>query len=158
MTDPTIMWNRTKLEAFKEVLSKVEGEGAEVFNFEGHEILCAYAEYLVEYLETRLPKSSLESAVQTTLEQIESELPNLKWGLLPVFRTDSHPSDLKVFEGSGRQFRVILTVGSDNDPASFGPQADMAMAVATALLPMAAFNLINLPPELVAKARVGAGV
>lgn len=63
--DPTrhisIIWTPEKLEAFKQefnkTIKKAVADGVSprdaVFKFEGHDVLCAYAAYLIQYLETK---------------------------------------------------------------------------------------------------------
>ncbi len=48
---PEITWDREKLERFKAALAKAKAHGQDVFLFEEHEFLQAYAKYLIEYLE-----------------------------------------------------------------------------------------------------------
>lgn len=60
-TQRLIGWTRALLERFKLKVAEVEAAGGNHFTFtddEGvpHEFLLAYAKYLIEYLEDRLPK------------------------------------------------------------------------------------------------------
>ena len=52
MTD--INWTRPKLEKFKKARASAVARGSESFLFEGQEVLCSYARYLIEYLESVL--------------------------------------------------------------------------------------------------------
>jgi len=47
-----ITWTRQKLKRFKKALKKASKES--VFEFEGHQFVVGYGEYLVEYLEDKL--------------------------------------------------------------------------------------------------------
>jgi hypothetical protein len=47
----SINFTPEKLEAFKKAKAQAEAEGKESFVFEGHEVLCSYAKYVIEYLE-----------------------------------------------------------------------------------------------------------
>lgn len=51
--DPHILWTSEKLDLLRKEISKAKVEGAEVFNFEGHEFFVPYARYLVQFLEGR---------------------------------------------------------------------------------------------------------
>jgi len=48
-----ISWTSGKLALFKKAFSKAVNEEKEVFSFEGHDFLVAYAKYLIEYLSYR---------------------------------------------------------------------------------------------------------
>ncbi len=48
----TLNFTRLKLAQLKAQYDKARMEGHEQFEFEGHEILVAYAKYLIEYLES----------------------------------------------------------------------------------------------------------
>jgi hypothetical protein len=50
----TINWTRPKLEKFKKARASAVARGSESFLFEGQEVLCSYARYLIEYLESVL--------------------------------------------------------------------------------------------------------
>ena len=50
---PVIEWTRPMLERFKKAHKKCTEKS---FMFEGHEYVRDYAKYLIEYLETQLPK------------------------------------------------------------------------------------------------------
>ena len=52
-----MIWTRPLLEQLKKDLAAAVKTKAEVFTFEGHALLPAYARYLVEYLESVLKKS-----------------------------------------------------------------------------------------------------
>jgi len=47
-------FNREKLKQLKRVYAIAVARNKETFMFEGHELLVAYAKYLIEYLEGRL--------------------------------------------------------------------------------------------------------
>lgn len=55
--DPTVMWDRPKLEELKKARTAAVEKGLETFEFEGHEIVVTYARYLIEYLDHRLKPS-----------------------------------------------------------------------------------------------------
>lgn len=52
MTDTN--WTRLKLEKLKKARASAVARGSESFLFEGQEVLCSYAKYLIEYLESVL--------------------------------------------------------------------------------------------------------
>lgn len=52
---PVIEWTRPMLARFKKAYEAVcTGDRNAVFTFEGHEFVCGYAKYLIEYLEGKL--------------------------------------------------------------------------------------------------------
>lgn len=51
-----IYWNKDKLAQFKRAHHACVANGQESFEFEGHPLLAAYAKYLIEFLEGKLPK------------------------------------------------------------------------------------------------------
>jgi len=53
---PVITWTRLKLRCFVTAYGDAQREGVDVFIFDGHEFYTGYAKYLIEFLETRLPK------------------------------------------------------------------------------------------------------
>jgi hypothetical protein len=56
MTQGTINWDRPMLERFKLAYAQHENKHGDTFMFEGHEFVIGYAKYLIEFLETQLPK------------------------------------------------------------------------------------------------------
>jgi len=53
-----IPWDRPMLERFKSALALAPGDKHSVFTFDNNEFVKSYAKYLIEYLETILPKAS----------------------------------------------------------------------------------------------------
>jgi len=53
----TIEWTPEKLANLRKVYDYNVKHGKESFVFEGNEYLVAYAKYLIEYLQTRFPKT-----------------------------------------------------------------------------------------------------
>jgi len=49
----TIQFTPEKATALQKAYDRAVGEGAEVFVFEGQEVVVAYAKYLLEYLKTK---------------------------------------------------------------------------------------------------------
>jgi hypothetical protein len=47
---PTITWNIVKVMKFDKRYMTAKQEGAETFEFDGHEFVTNYAKYLLEYL------------------------------------------------------------------------------------------------------------
>ena len=60
MTDEVITWTPTKLVRFKEAYKKAHEESRDtvndVFTFEDNVFVLSYAKYLIEYLDTVMPK------------------------------------------------------------------------------------------------------
>ena len=55
---PVIVWDRPKLERFKRAYKAARLQsGSDVFQFDGHEFVLDYAKYLIEYLDSELPKA-----------------------------------------------------------------------------------------------------
>lgn len=52
-----IVWDRPKLERFKVAWAKAPGDGDAEFNFDGHPFVKSYAEYLIEYLDKKIPSN-----------------------------------------------------------------------------------------------------
>ena len=52
----SIAWDRPKLTRLKHAIAKAKRNRLEVFTFEDHEYLVAYAKYLIDYLDRVLPK------------------------------------------------------------------------------------------------------
>lgn len=50
----TIAFTPEKLKAFKRAKAEAESAGRDTFIFEGKEVLCAYAKYVIEYLESKM--------------------------------------------------------------------------------------------------------
>jgi len=50
-----VVWDRTKLERFKVVITKANEVHADSIWFDGNQYIVAYALYLIEYLEKELP-------------------------------------------------------------------------------------------------------
>lgn len=50
-TQKTITWTPTKLDKLKKIYNQTKGD---TFEFEGEQLLKAYAKYLIEYLERQL--------------------------------------------------------------------------------------------------------
>jgi len=44
-------WTRPILKRFKEATTKAEREHTDIFTFDGHEFVVAYAKHLIQYLE-----------------------------------------------------------------------------------------------------------
>ena len=56
--EPVIDWDRKKLDRFKKAYKKAKLHPlTDVFTFEGHEFVLAYAKYLIEFLESKLGPS-----------------------------------------------------------------------------------------------------
>ena len=55
MSEKMIAWDRPMLERLKKALDVAVVTGKDTFMFEGNEFVVAYAKYLIEYLETKLP-------------------------------------------------------------------------------------------------------
>lgn len=52
----TVEFDRAKLERLRDALKRAVAVGRDAFTFEGDTYLCSYAKYLVEYLDSRLPR------------------------------------------------------------------------------------------------------
>jgi hypothetical protein len=50
----TINFTKESFERFKRDYAYAKAEGFEAFTFEGHEILVAYAKYMIQYIETQI--------------------------------------------------------------------------------------------------------
>ena len=55
---PTINFDRKKLEALRQAHAEALKEGRKEFVFEGNDLYTPYAGYLIEYLDSRIPKES----------------------------------------------------------------------------------------------------
>ena len=51
-----MLFTREKLVQLKEQYSEAVKKGDDEFTFDGEAVLTSYAKYLIEYLETQLPK------------------------------------------------------------------------------------------------------
>lgn len=51
----SILWNKTKLDRFRDTYNQTPGDGFTEFTFDGYQFLKAYAKYLIEYLDTLYP-------------------------------------------------------------------------------------------------------
>ena len=51
-----VVWDRAKLERFKVAWAKAPGDKDASFTFEGNEFVKSYAEYLIEFLESKCPR------------------------------------------------------------------------------------------------------
>jgi hypothetical protein len=50
----TIRFTPTKLAQFKKAKADAEAQGKDSFTFEGKEVLCSYAKYVIEYVESQM--------------------------------------------------------------------------------------------------------
>ena len=53
--DAFVTWDRPKLERLKRAYKQAQEQGHTQFTFDAAPVLVAYAKYLIEYLEERLP-------------------------------------------------------------------------------------------------------
>lgn len=58
MSDPIIDWTPEKLQALKRAQAHAIETKQDQFKFEGHDILVAYAKYLIEFLEGKFGKDT----------------------------------------------------------------------------------------------------
>lgn len=56
----TYEFTKEAFEKFKKLYEKSDAEDKESFEFDGHEVLTAYAKYLLQYLEPQFEKNELE--------------------------------------------------------------------------------------------------
>ena len=59
-----VKWNREKLERFKQAYAACPGDGNQIFQFEGHDFVKAYAKYLIEFLDQKLPDDGGEDQLE----------------------------------------------------------------------------------------------
>ena len=71
----SIRWDRPMLERFKTALNEhyLARRGEETFRFEGNDFVPAYARYMVEFLERRFPRVTLDDIVREYEEALQEE-------------------------------------------------------------------------------------
>jgi hypothetical protein len=71
----TVSWDRPKLDRFKKALNAhyLARKGEETFRFEGNDFVPAYARYMVEFLERRFPRVTLDDIVREYEEALQEE-------------------------------------------------------------------------------------